>query len=110
MDADKYYEEYLKAEDVKQDVNVTIESAKLETIDAEKKIVLNILGFLKKLVLNKTNKDRLKKLFGTSETDEWIKKQFTLTTEQVQYRGETVPALRVKVGAEAPQPQLWGGL
>jgi len=100
MDADKYYGEYLKAEDVKQEVNVTIQGVNLETIDGEQKLVIQLLGFNKRLVLNKTNKDRLKKRFGTSETDEWINKQFTLTTEQVQYKGEEVPALRVKITTE----------
>ncbi len=96
MNADEYYGEYLKAEDVKQDISVSIENVDLETIDGEQKIVVRLLGFTKRLVLNKTNKDRLKALFGTSETDEWLKKEFTLTKEQVEYKGKQVPALRVK--------------
>ena len=96
MDADAFYGEYLKAEDVKQDINVIIESAKLETIDGDQKIVLCLVGFNKRLVLNKTNKDRLKEQFGTSETDQWLTKGFTLGRENVQYKGEEVPALRVK--------------
>ena len=96
MDADAFYGEYLKAEDVKQEIDVTIESVKLETIDGDQKIVLGLVGFNKRLVLNKTNKDRLKEQFGTSETDQWITKGFILGKENVQYKGEEVPALRVK--------------
>ena len=55
MDADAFYGEYLKAEDVKQEIDVTIESVKLETIDGEQKLVVNLVGFKKRFVLNKTN-------------------------------------------------------
>ena len=96
MDADAFYGEYLKAEDVKQEIDVTIESVKLETIDGEQKVVLGLVGLNKRMVLNKTNKDRLKEQFSTSETDQWLNKGFTLGRENVQYKGEEVPALRVK--------------
>lgn len=102
MDADAYYGEYLKAEDVKQDINVSIEKVELETIDGEQKLVIHILGFTKRLVLNKTNKDRLKQIFGTSETNNWANKNITLTVEQVPYKGNTVPAIRVKTQDPAP--------
>ena len=107
MDADKYYGKYLKAEDVKQDINVSIESVDLETIEGEEKIVVSLLGFTKRFVLNKTNKDRLKTLFGTSETDSWVKKDITLTTESAKFKGKEGPALRVKVPStqsEADKP------
>jgi len=96
MDADAYYGEYLKAEDVKQEIDVTIESVKLETIDGEQKLVVSLVGFKKRFVLNKTNKDRLKDKYGTPETDQWINKGFILGKENVQYKGDEVPALRVK--------------
>ena len=96
MNADEFYGEYLKAEDVKQNISVTIESVNLEIFDSDKKVVVSLLGFTKRFVLNKTNKDRLKELYGTAETDEWKNKQFTLGKEMVQYKGDEVPALRVK--------------
>ena len=96
VNADAYYGEYLKAEDVKQDISVAIESVSLDTIDGEKKLVITLVGFRKKFVLNKTNKDRLKAQFKTAETDEWKNKTFTLGTDLVQYKGEEVPALRIK--------------
>jgi hypothetical protein len=96
VNADAYYGEYLKAEDVKQEISVTVKSVSLETIDGEQKLVVALDEVNKKLVLNKTNKDRLKEQFGTSETDEWKGKTFTLVTEKAQFRGEEVPALRVK--------------
>ena len=96
MNADDYYGIYLKAEDVKQEVEVTVKAVSLETIDNDDKIVLETNELKKALVLNKTNKDRLKEQFGTSETDNWTGKKFTLTTETVPYKGDMVPALRVK--------------
>lgn len=96
VNADAFYGEYLKAEDVNQEVSVTIEGTNLETIDGDKKLVVSLVGFRKRFVLNKTNKDRLKEKFKTAETDDWNNKSFTLGVEQVQYKGEEVPALRVK--------------
>ena len=97
VNADAFYGEFPKADDVKQDVSVTISGVNLDTIDGEKKLVVSLEGFHKKFVLNKTNKDRLKALYKTPETDQWVGKSFTLCKEQVQYKGEEVPALRVKV-------------
>ena len=111
VNADAYYGEYLNAEDVTQEVSVTVKAVAAETIDGDEKLVLETNELNKRFVLNKTNKDRLKKNFGTAETDQWIGKQFTLTTEQVQFRGDTVPAIRVKEQAAMPpssssQPSL----
>ena len=96
VNADDYYGEYLKAEDVKQDIQVKISGVEPETIDGEQKLVVRFHELRKTLVLNKTNKDRIKSITGSSETSNWTGKVITLTTEKVQFKGETVPALRVK--------------
>jgi hypothetical protein len=96
VNADAFYGEFLKAEDVKQEIDVTVKAASVETIDGERKLTLQTNELHKKFVLNKTNKDRLKAQFGTAETDNWLGKKFTLGTEQVQFKGDTVPAIRVK--------------
>lgn len=98
MDADVYYGEYLKAEDVKKDMPVKIRDVEIEKIDNEEKLVVEFYGVNKRLVLNKTNKDRIKKITGTSETDNWKMQDIVLTVETVQYKGGLVPALRVKEG------------
>ena len=102
MNADEYYGEYLKGEDLKKDITVTIESVGPETVGEEEKLVVRFTEVKKALVLNATNKDRLKGLFGTPETDEWLGKPVTLTTEMTEFKGKTKPAIRIKVGASAP--------
>jgi hypothetical protein len=103
VDADSYYGEYLKAEDVKKDIRVRIKAVTEENIDGETKLAIEFEGIRKRLVLNKTNKDTIKKIAGTSETDSWAGMSITLGTEMVRYKGEMVPALRVKETAERQQ-------
>jgi len=102
VNADAYYGEYLKADDVTGELDVSVRAVAVETIDGDEKLVLSTNELNKKFVLNKTNKDRLKNLFGTAETEQWNGKKFTLVTEQVQFRGDTVPAIRVKEQAASP--------
>ncbi len=96
VDANIYYGEYLKAEDVKKDIRVKVKAVTVESVDGEIKIVVEFDEIRKKLVLNKTNKDTLKKNIGTSETDEWIGKYCVIGVDMVEFRGEKVPALRIR--------------
>jgi len=58
----------------------------------------------KGLVLNKTNGTALAVAYG-DETDEWIGCPIELFTMQVQYQGQMVPAIRVRV----PEPAAEDG-
>ena len=98
VNADEYYGEYLKADDIAgREVEATISSVCVETLDGDEKLIVDFHELSKRLVLNKTNKDRIKEVTGTAETDDWIGKKIVLCSETVQYRGEEVPAVRVKL-------------
>jgi len=108
VNADEFYGEYLKAEDLPDEgIGVTIRYAKPEPLDNKERIVVYFHELRKCLVLNKTNKDRIKELFKTSETDEWKDKQITLVKELVPFKGESVMAIRVKQseGVKTPSSQ-----
>lgn len=99
VNADEYYGNYLKGEDITEDITVTIKSIVPEKIENEEKLTIEFHEIERKtLVLNKTNKDRLKEFFGTSETDKWIDKQIILTTENAFNPSlkKDAPAIRVK--------------
>lgn len=72
------------------------------------KPIVYFTGFNKGLVLNKTNNKKLIEILGT-ETDNWNGKKVRLYTIVVPYKGEEVPAIRIKnaeqgtVPAAAPQ-------
>lgn len=61
----------------------------------EEKPVLLFKGVEKGLVLNKTNATRIADQHG-DETDLWVGKRITLTTESVTAFGKTQWAIRVK--------------
>ncbi len=96
VNADEFYGEYLKGEDLKSDLKGIIESVGPEKVGEDEKLVLRLQDIRKGLVLNKTNKDRLKEQFGTAETDEWLGNEITITTEVAEFGGKKGPALRIK--------------
>lgn len=97
VNADEYYGNYLKGEDITTDFSVKIKSVKPETIEDEDKIVVHFHELKKALVLNKTNKDRIKEIAGSSETENWTGLVITLTTEMASFGGkDPKPAVRVK--------------
>lgn len=108
MNADEHYGEYLKAEDIKRPILLTIEDAVLENVDRdfpdEKKIVLSFEEIQKKLVLNMTNKNIIKENLGTSETDVWKGKKIVLNVESVEFKSKKTPAIRVVLEKIQPQP------
>jgi hypothetical protein len=102
VDADEYYGNFLRGDDLKEDLSVTIKAVDIENIEEKDKIVVSFEELKKSLVLNVTNKDRLKKQFGTPETDKWIGKRVTLTTE-ITYNPQLkkdAPAVRIKQAEE----------
>jgi hypothetical protein len=98
---------YLRAVDIKgQDVRVTIESFKIESIgqgsEAKELPVLRFKGKAAGFVLNKTNANIIQVAFG-DETDDWTGKQVELYVTQVGYKGEMVDGIRCKVPQQPAQ-------
>lgn len=91
---------YLRADDIDGDTPVIIkelvfDKMKDEDGKEEEKPVLLFKGVEKGLVLNKTNAQRIEEQHG-SETDDWMGKRISLTTESVTAFGKTQWAIRVK--------------
>jgi len=95
VDSDSYFGNYLKAEDLKAEIEVTVKSVRIENLDGEERLIAYFHELRKALVLNRTNKDAIKKAMGTSETDSWIGKKIKLGVRTVDYKGEPTPAVRV---------------
>ena len=93
-----YPSKYLKAADLNdQEAKVTMSHVDMEDVgDADKKPVLYFNGKTKGLVLNKTNGRAISKTYG-DETEEWKGKDLILYPAMVDFRGDMVEAIRVRV-------------
>lgn len=101
---------YLKASDLHgQDLNVTIKSVVIDDVGTdnkpEPKPIVMFHEVEKGLVLNVTNKNVIVGLLGP-ETDRWSGQKITLFPTQVDFRGDQVEAIRVRLrqpqGGKAP--------
>lgn len=104
---DVFGSKYLKAEDLKgHEVEVTIDGCQLEEFDQDgrtvKKLVLNFVGKDRGLVLNKTNANRIGEMHG-DETDNWGGKRIKLFPDRVDFAGNIVDAIRVKIETAPPE-------
>jgi len=61
----------------------------------EKSVILYFSNHPCGCFLNTTNKKALIKLFGTSETDEYVGKNITLVTKSIRVKGENMDAVRI---------------
>lgn len=91
---------YLKAEDVEEDVVVTIKAVKMETVGQGAKQELKPIVFFaelpKGLVLNKTNAKMIEKISSSADTDEWNGVKVRLISTEVEFQGDLVMAIRVR--------------
>lgn len=98
---------YLRAQDLQgKSIAVTIERVAVEDCgEGEEKPVVYFKGKTKGLVLNKTNANRISAMLG-DETDDWAGHEITLLSTEAEFRGRSVPAIRVSmVEAPARQPE-----
>jgi hypothetical protein len=100
---------YLKAEDLDEDVEVTIKKVVLEELEQkdgtkQQKPVCYFEEGPKGLIVNKTNWSLIAKQHG-DESDNWIGKTVTLTTVDVDAFGDVVSAIRIK----PPRKPVSGG-
>jgi hypothetical protein len=94
---------YLKAADL-QDRNVTVvmDTVQLEDVgDNERKPVVRFQGKSKGLVLNKVNARTIAAGYG-DDTAGWRGRPLTLFPAMVDFRGDTVEAIRVRVPPAKP--------
>ena len=97
---------YLSAADLQDKPHTLVMSrVEMETIGGDdKKPVLYFSKSQKGLVLNKTNSKQIAAQYG-DDTDEWEGKPIVLFPAMVDFKGDTVEAIRVR----APKPQRVGG-
>lgn len=88
--------DYLKAVDLQgHEPSVIIEGVEVKQFNDGNKLLLSFQGKQKGLVANKTNANRIAKLYG-DDTDGWVGKEIVLYTDQVDFQGNTVDAIRVR--------------
>jgi hypothetical protein len=89
---------YLKASDLQdRNVEVIMSRVEIEAIgDDERKPVLYFQGKTKGLVLNKTNARAIATGYG-DDTAGWQGRSLTLFSAMVDFRGESVEAIRCRV-------------
>jgi hypothetical protein len=98
--ADVFPTRFLKAEELDEDVQVTISKVILEELEQkdgkkQEKPVCYFEEGPKGLILNKTNWALIAKQHG-DESDDWTGKKIILTTVDVDAFGDVVSAIRVK--------------
>ncbi len=108
---DAFPSKYLKASDLPEDGSqaFVIESVKIEEIGREKqqKPVIHFENHDKSFVCNKTNANTIAKLTNSRDMDEWIGKTVHLYRAEVEFGGEMVESIRVKLKASKPAaPQV----
>lgn len=82
-----------------QSVRVIMERVEIEDVgDDTDKPVLYFKGKEKGLIINKTNSNNISALYG-DETEDWIGHEIMLYEQMVDFKGRSVPAIRVR----APQ-------
>lgn len=95
--------DYLKAVDLQgHEPTVQISAVEMKQFDDGNKLLISFEGKQKGLVANKTNANRIAKLYG-DDTDGWVGKEIVLYTDQVDFQGSTVDAIRVR-GPKKPVP------
>jgi len=105
MNYDEMYpSRYLRHSDLGgREVRVTINDVTMELVGGERKNIMAFAGKNKQLVLNKTNANTIMRAYG-KETDGWIGKDVILFATTVDFRGESVPGIRVKVPTQSKRP------
>jgi hypothetical protein len=98
---DAFGGDFLKALDLGgidgQDAKVRISAVKLwRGDDGKNKIIVSFAGKKKSLLCNKTNAKTIARAYG-DETDNWIGQPVILFVTMVDFRGDQVEAIRVRI-------------
>jgi len=108
--ADVFPSRYLKAEELDEDLTVTIREVVMETFtdrergtDTEKPVAY-FEELEKGLIINKTNWSQIAKQHG-DESDEWPGKAIVLTVMDVSAFGDVVSAIRIRSKTKSAKPK-----
>ena len=97
---------HLKAEDLRNsEVKVSIETASVQKIGEDQKLVLTFKGKEKDLVLNKTNAGRIASALG-SDYDSWPGNEIVLYPDITDFGGKPTPCIRVKASLKQVDSEL----
>ena len=94
------------------DLILTIKDVTVENVgqgaDAEDKPIIYFQEVKKGLLCNRTNSKTIANLYG-AETDAWVGKKIAIYPTEVEYRGEMVLGIRVRLKAPVTKPvnKLW---
>jgi CYTH domain-containing protein len=104
--AELFPSKYVAAVDVQVPVQVQMSRVEIEDVGnaKERKPVLYFTGKSKGLVLNKTNANRIAETHG-QELSSWMGKTITLYASETNFKGDTVPCVRVRCESAAPPPE-----
>lgn len=97
---------FIRAADLKgQDVTLTFKSIAAEEIDGKTKAVCSFEGTKKQLVLNRTNAEAVKLMFGR-ETNDWLGKRVTFFPALIKdpFGDGEVGAIRVRGSPDITAP------
>lgn len=87
--------DYIKASDLEgRKFRVKIATVKMERLGDDEKPILYFVGAKKGMVLNKTNAKKISEVYG-EETKDWVGAEIILFEAMVDFKGDTVPAIRV---------------
>lgn len=108
MDYEKLFPgRFIKSADLdKRDVHLEIKGVRSEEIDGKPKAILSFQETKKELVMNRTNAESIKLMFGR-ETDDWIGRRITIYPATIQdpFQGGTTSAIRVRGSPDITKPQ-----
>jgi len=99
-----YPSKFLRASDLNgAPITVTIGGVSRENVGGEPKVIIRFASGEKPLICNKTNGKTLAKLFG-KDTADWIGKQIVLFPCEVDFKGDSVEAVRIRAARVAAKP------
>ena len=106
---DAFPSKYLKASDLPEEgtQSATIEKITIEEIGREKqrKPVIYFEDLDKAFVCNKTNANTIAKITGSRNLEDWTGKTIHLYRAEVEFGGEMVESIRVKIKPAKSQSQ-----
>ena len=104
---DAFPSKYIKSSEVPEDgMTLVIDRVEMEDVDGKgsELPVVYFRNAKKGLVLKKTNKNKIKQILGTSETDEWAGRPITLYQTETEFQGNTFACIRVRPAKNGNSP------